>query len=111
LGAFAHRIERLALRIDRALGVAFAKLAAGVAHRAVGFAETVVAVVSLLRIAILSLLTLLAFLAFLTGLTLAHAAFGQLVLQFPQAVAQALLVLLQVAHALIALLATLAVAT
>ena len=56
------------------------------------------------------MLALLAALAFFATLALSHAALGKLLLELLQAVAQALLVLLQVAHALIALLAAHAVA-
>ena len=49
-------------------------------------------------------------LALLAALALSHAALGEFLLQFLQPVAQALLVLLQIAHALIALLAAHAVA-
>ena len=94
------------MRIHRAVGVALAELAAGIAHRAVGLAEAVLAV-ALLRIAVLALLALLALLA---ALALSHAALGEFLLQFLEPVAQALLVLLQVAHALVALLAAHAVA-
>ena len=55
-------------------------------------------------------LALLAALAFFAALTRSHAALGQFLLQLLQAVAQPLLVLLQVAHALVALLAAHAVA-
>src|ERR1700692_4744490 len=75
LGALAHRIQRLALRIHGAIGVAFAELATGVAHRVVGFAEAVLAV-TLLRIAVLALLTLLTLLTLLAALALPHAAPG-----------------------------------
>src|ERR1700732_761609 len=113
LGALAQGFQCLPLRINGAVGVTLAELAAGIAHRAIGLTETILAIA---RIAVLALLALLAFLALLTllpllaALALPHAALGKLVLQFPEAVAQALLILLQIAHALIALLAALAVA-
>ena len=52
----------------------------------------------------------MALLALLAALALPHAALGQFLLQLLEPVAQALLILLQVAHALVALLAALAVA-
>src|SRR5580700_8516868 len=84
LGALAQRIQRLALRIHGAIGIALAELAAGVAHRVVGLAEAVLAVTGL-RIAVLTLLALLALLPLLpllAALALPHAAFGKLFLQF-----------------------------
>src|SRR4051812_41361460 len=108
LGALAQRVQRLALRIHCAIGIAFAEPAVGIAHRGVGIAKTVVtvAVVALLTlVALLSVLPLLALLALLALLPLLpHAALGQFLLQFLQPVAQALLVLLQVAQRLVALL-------
>src|ERR1700712_139192 len=92
LGALAQRIERLSLRIHRTIGIAFAKPTAGIAHRAIGFAEAVLPVAGLTLFARLTLFALLAALAFLTALALAHAAFGQFLLQFLQPVAQALLI-------------------
>src|SRR5260370_3344850 len=41
LGALAQRIQRAALRIHSAIGIALAELAAGIPHRAIGFAEAV----------------------------------------------------------------------
>src|SRR5579872_3495899 len=106
LRALAQGIQRLALRIYRAIRVTLAELAAGIAHRVVGRAE-IVTVITGLRIAVLtSLLALRPLLAALIG---AHAALGQFILQFLQAVAQTLLVLLEIAHGLIALLAALPV--
>src|SRR6266478_3505180 len=70
-----------------------------VPHRAVGFAEAVLAVALLGVLARLPLLTLLA------ALALSHAALGKLLLQLLEPIAQAFLILLQIAHALIALLA------
>src|SRR3984957_9634620 len=113
LGALAQRLQRLALRVHRPIGVTLAQPAAGIAHRAVGLAEAVlaVAIVSLfVLLALLTLLALLAALALLALLALPEAALGKLLLQFLQPVAQALLVLLQIAHALVALLAAGAVA-
>src|SRR4051794_14841815 len=60
LSALAQRLERPALRIHRAIGVPLAEPAAGIAHRAVGLAETILAVA---LIALLALLTLFAALA------------------------------------------------
>ena len=56
------------------------------------------------------MLALFAALAFLAALARPHAPLGEFFLQFPEPVAQALLVLLQIAHVLIALLAAHAVA-
>src|SRR4029077_19042226 len=113
-GPFAARVQRPALRVHRAIGIALAEPAAGVAHRRIGLIEAVLAVtlVALLTLlALLALLTrLLSALAFLAALALSHAALGEFFLQFLQPVAQALLVLLQVTHALIALLAAHAIA-
>ena len=81
----------------------------GIAHRAVGLPEPVLAIavlallVALLPLALLALLTLLALFAALALLALPHAALGEFLLQFLQPVAQTLLVLLQVAHALLVL--------
>src|SRR5262249_11769285 len=47
LGALAQRLERLALRVDGAVGIALAELAAGIAHGAVGLAQTVLAIIAL----------------------------------------------------------------
>src|SRR3984957_15962720 len=107
LGALAQRLQRLALRVHRPIGVTLAQPAAGIAHRAVGLAEAVlaVAIVSLfVLLALLTLLALLAALALLALLALPETALGKLLLQFLQPVAQALLILLQIAHALVALL-------
>src|SRR3984893_13890303 len=112
LRALAQRVQRLALRIHGTIGVTFAELASGIAHRGVRLAEPVfiallvallAALLTLLALfALLAFLPLLALLAFLTALgLLAHAALGKLLLQFLQPVAQALLILLQIAHALI----------
>ena len=60
LRAAAQRFERAALRVDRAVGIALAELAFGVAHRAVGLAEPFARVLALL--AVLALLTGLALL-------------------------------------------------
>src|SRR3954454_3597312 len=107
LRALAQRFQCLALRIHRAFRIALAEPAVGVAHRGVGVSQIVVAIALLAGIAVLALLALLTFLALLAFLALgalAHAAPCQLLLQFAQAVAQALLVLLQFAHVLVALL-------
>src|SRR6516165_11266417 len=100
LGALAQGLQRPALRVDRGVGIAFSELVAGIAHRRIGFAQAVL-VVALVAAAGLALL------ATLSGV---HATLGEFLLQFLQPVAQALLVLLQVAHALVALLAVHAVA-
>src|SRR3984885_287400 len=110
LGTLAQRVQRLALRIHGGVGVALAEPAAGVAHRAVGFAEAILAVGLLIAVltllALLTLLTLVAPLPLLAALALlSQAAFGKFLLQFLEPVAQALLILLQIAHALVALLA------
>ena len=41
LGALAHRFQRLTLRIHRAIGIALAEPAVGIAHRVVGVAHGV----------------------------------------------------------------------
>jgi hypothetical protein len=69
LCSLAQSIERLALRIDGAVGIALAELAAGIAHRVVSRAKTIL-VIALLRFAILALLALL------TALAGRHAALG-----------------------------------
>ena len=108
LGALAQRVERLALCVHGAIGITLAKLTAGIVHRAIGIAERI-ATVTLLLAAVLSILTLfalLALLAFLAALALlVHAAPGELLLQFVEPVAQALLILPQIAQVLVALLA------
>src|SRR3954470_8726137 len=66
LRALAQGLQRLALRVHRAIGISFAEPAVGVAHCIVGIAEIVlaVAIVALLAlVAVLALLTLLALLA------------------------------------------------
>src|SRR4030088_1058399 len=116
LGALAQRFQRPALGIHSAIGVPLPEPAGGIVHRRIGFAETVltVALVALpdflARLALLAALPFLTALALVTALALPHAALGQLFLQSLEPVAQALLVLLQIAHALIALLAAHAVA-
>src|SRR6266704_3366778 len=52
LRTLAQRFQRLALRIHRGIGIALAEPAAGVAHRAVGLAKTI------LTVALVALLTL-----------------------------------------------------
>ena len=110
LGALAQRFQRAALRIHRAVGIALAEPAAGIAHRGIGLLEPVLAVALVAFALALLTLALFAALAFLAALARSHAALGEFFLQFLQPVAQALLVLLQVAHALVALLAAHAVA-
>src|SRR6266851_1220924 len=68
LGALAQRFQRLALRIHGALGVAFAELAAGVAHGGIGLAAAVLAVALVALLTLLALLAALALLALLTAL-------------------------------------------
>src|SRR5260221_2344266 len=105
LGALAQRIQRAALRIHGAIGVPHAGPAAGLAHRGTGFAEAVLAPALLGVLARLPLLTLLA------ALALSHTALGKLLLQLLEPFTQAILILLQIAHALIALLAAHAIAS
>src|SRR5215510_2974515 len=104
LGAAAQRFERTALRTDRIVGIALAKLALRVTHGLAGLAK-------LIALALLALLTLLALLLTLLAL-LAEAALVELFDQLVEPVAQRLLLLRQVAHAvLVALLALLALLT
>ena len=110
LGAFAQRVERAALRPHGAIGVTFAEPARGIAHRAIGLLKPILAVALIATRLALTRLALFAALTFIAALVRPHAALGEFVLQFLQALAQALLVLLQVAHVLLALLAALAVA-
>src|SRR4029453_13351539 len=93
----AQRLERAALRIDRAVGVAFAELAFGIAHGLAGAAE-------LIHLALTLALPLL---------VLAEALLAQLLHQLAQLLAQCLLVLAQLSHlvALLALLTFLALLT
>src|ERR1700722_13889393 len=102
LGALAQRIQCLALRIHGTVRIALAELATGVTHRIVGLA---VAGLWIAVLTLLALLALLALLPLLAALALPHAALGKLFLQFLEPIAQALLILLQVAHALVALAA------
>src|SRR5207249_9269887 len=106
LGSLAQRVQRPALRVHRAVGIALAEPAGGVAHRVIGLIEPVLAIalVAALTLLALTLLALFAALALLAALARPHAALGEFFLQFLQAIAQALLVLLQIAHALVALL-------
>src|ERR1700722_10546543 len=101
LRAFAQRIKRAALRLDRAVGIAVAQLGLGVAHRFTGLTELVHAVAALALFALLTLLALT---------VLAEAAILKFFKQLLEPFAQRLLVLLQVAHgvALLALLTLLA---
>src|SRR5690348_7335288 len=113
LGALAQRVQRPTLRVHRAIGIAVAEPAGGIAHGVVGLLQPVLAVALVAALALLhalAALALLALLSLLAALARPHAALGEFFLQLLQAIAQALLVLLQVAHALVALLATLAVA-
>src|SRR4029453_13592519 len=109
LGALAQRFQRAALRVHRAVGIALAEPAAGIAHRAIGLLQPILAIALVAALPLLAL-PLFAALALLAALARPHAALGEFFLQFLQPIAQALLVLLQVAHALVALLAALAVA-
>src|SRR5262249_29452664 len=90
--------------------VTLAEPAGGIAHRGIGFTQTILTVALVAALSGLTLLTLIAALALVAALAGPHAALGKLVLQLLQPVAQRLLVLLQVAHALVALLAAHAVA-
>src|SRR5262249_41021377 len=110
LGALAQRFERSPLRVHCALGITFAEPAGGIAHCRIGLVEPVLAVALLAALTLLALPLLIAALTLLAALARSHAALGKLFLQFLQPVAQPLLVLLQVAHALVALLAAHAVA-
>src|SRR5215510_14701206 len=107
LGAAAQRLERTTLRPDGIIGVALAKLALRVTHGLAGLAK----LIALALLALLALLTLLALLLTLLAL-LAEAALVELFDQLVEPVAQRLLLLRQVAHAvLVALLALLALLT
>src|SRR5207244_6143057 len=98
------------LRIHCGIGIAFAEPARGVAHRVVGLAKAILTVPLLALLALFALLAALTFFATLTFLAalallaLGHAAPGEFFLQFLEPVAQALLVLLQIAHVLVAAL-------
>ena len=81
--------------VDRAVGVAAAEIAFGLAHRLTGAAELVRLILAFALPFALALLLAFAWLA------LAEAVLAQLFQQFIQAVAQRLLVLLQVAHLLL----------
>src|SRR5436190_12029018 len=83
LRTLTQRLQRLALRIDGTVGIAFAETAGGVAHRVVGLIEAILAV------ALIARLPLLARVAALAG---THAALGKLFLQLLETVAQRLLV-------------------
>ena len=96
--ALAQRFERAALRVDRAVGIAFAELVAGLAHRVAGAAE---------RVRLAALLALLALLA-----RLREALLAQFLEQLAELLAQRLLVLAQIAHLVaVALLALLTLLT
>src|SRR5439155_2592830 len=114
LGALAQRFQRAALRVHRTVGIALAEPAGGIAHCVIGLIEPVLAIALVAALALLhalfAALTLLTLLALLAALARPHAALGEFFLQFLEPIAQALLVLLQVAHALVALLAARAVA-
>ncbi len=86
LRALAQRVERAALRIDGAVGVALAEIALGLAHGVAGSAELIQPVLALTCCALLALLIL------------AEAAVFQFVEQLVEAVAQRLLVLPQFVH-------------
>src|ERR1043166_8857799 len=70
LRALAQRLDRLALRIHRAIRIALAEPAAGVAHRGIGIAKIVLAVAIVPLLALLAALALLALLALLPLLRL-----------------------------------------
>ena len=114
LRTLAHRLQRAALTIHRAFRVALAEPAIGIAHRAVGIGKLITVAISrslALLAAGLSLLALLSLLlALFALLALPHAAASHLFLQPLQPVAQPLLILPQVTHVLIALLAARAIA-
>src|SRR6202044_2252341 len=81
LCSLAQGVQRLALRIDRTIGIALAELATGIAHRIIGGAKPILAaVIAGLRVAILT--RLLARLTLLAALVRSHAALGPLILQF-----------------------------
>ena len=85
LGSLAHGIERAALTVHRAVGIALPELAFGLTHGLPGFAE------------------LTHFVAFALLPRLAKAALAQLLQQLVQSIFQPLLVLTQIAHLTIAL--------
>ncbi len=85
--ALAQSIERTALRIDRAVGIALTEIAGGIAHGLAGAAKLIQFTLSLAGCG----------LALLVLLILAQAAVLQLVEQFVQPIAQRLLVLPQLA--------------
>ena len=102
LRALAQRIERAALRVDRAVGVALAEIAFGFTHRLAGVAELVGCLIlslvlslalPLSALALALCLTLPLSLPLLTVAILAEAFVLQLLEQFAQAVAQRLLAL------------------
>src|SRR5262249_39909861 len=105
LRAIAQRLQRAALCIHRAFPIAFAEPAGGIAHLGISLIKAVLAVALIALLALLALLAGIAALALVAALLGAHATLGQVILQLPETVAQRLLVLLQVAHALVALLA------
>ncbi|MGY3106114.1 hypothetical protein ACVWW7_002741 [Bradyrhizobium sp. LM6.9] len=99
------------MRVHGTVGIALAELRAGIAHGPVGGVQTAVVITLvavliaiLARLSLLTLLTLLAFLILTLLPLLREAALGELVLQLLQAVAQRLLILLEVRHRLVALL-------
>src|SRR5262245_26165633 len=89
LCALAHGVERAALGIDGAVGIAVAELTFGIAHGLAGAAEL-----------IHLLLALLTLLAVARHLLLAEAALAQLLQQLLELLAQRLLVFLQFAELL-----------
>jgi hypothetical protein len=114
LGGLAHTVQSTLLRIHRAVSIALAEPAVGIAHGGIRIGQpvTIVLVAALLcGIALLSLLAALALLALLAALARGHAALGQFLLQLLEPVAQSLLILLQIAHARIALLAARSIAS
>src|SRR5262249_12547309 len=110
LGPLAQRLQRAALRVHRAIGIALSEPSTGIAHGVIGLLEPVLAITLLARLTLALLHALVAALTLLAALARPHAALGEFFLQFLEPVAQAVLVLLQVAHALVALLAAHAVA-
>ena len=92
LRTFPHGIECATLAVNRAVGVALAEFALGLAHRLTGAAELIHAVVTLSLLALLVL-----------ALLLLKAVLAQLIEQLVEAVAQGLLVLPQVVKLLLAM--------
>src|SRR5207302_8596354 len=58
LGSLAQRVQRPALRVHRAVGIALAEPAGGIAHRVIGLIEPVLAIALVAALALLALLAL-----------------------------------------------------